>query len=133
MSKNFVFKKSRFEVPSMDYKDVSLKYWNLSLVTVAVLAVVTMVSPDLAMANDIGEMSGFKNALDKIINVIAGPIGQAISVGGMAIAGIVFIFNRQDMGEGFKSLLAVVFGICFIAFGASIVNAIFSGNSALIA
>ena len=50
----------------------------------------------------------------------------------MACCGIVFIFARQDMAEGFKLMLQVVFGICFIVFAVTIVDALFSFSSAII-
>lgn len=65
-------------------------------------------------------------------NTILGKWGMLVSVAGMACVGIVYIFNRQDMSEGFKMFLQVVFGICFIAFASQIVNALFSFSGAVI-
>jgi len=95
----------------------------------AVLAVCALL-PDMALAS--GGLDEFAGPFEKVVNTITGKWGQLISVGGMAVCGVVFIFNRQDMGEGFKMLLQVVFGICFIAFASSIVTAMFSFSGAVI-
>lgn len=50
----------------------------------------------------------------------------------MALCGVIFIMNKDDISGGFKLLLSVVFGISFIAFAASIVNSVFSFSGAVI-
>jgi type IV secretion system protein VirB2 len=96
------------------------------LVVVAAVAVIALV-PDSALAS--GGISDFSGPFEKVINTITGPWGRIVSIAGMAICGVVFIFNRQDMGECFKMMLQVVFGICFICFAATIVDALFGSFS----
>jgi len=50
----------------------------------------------------------------------------------MALCGVLYIFNRDDLTGGFKLLLGVVFGISFIAFATSIVDSVFSFSGAVI-
>ena len=98
----------------------------LLLAALAVTAFMTLV-PDAAFAS--AGLSDFSGPFEKVVNTITGPWGRIVSIAGMAICGVVFIFNRQDMGEGFKMMLQVVFGICFICFAATIVDALFGGFS----
>ena len=86
--------------------------------------------PDQALAS--GGISEFTGPVDKVVNTITGPVGKAVAIIGMAICGFVFITQKEDMAGGAKSLLAVVFGICFIAFAAPIVNSVFSFSGAVI-
>lgn len=95
-----------------------------------VAVVLAAMLPETVLAS--GGLEEFAGPFEKVVNTITGKWGQLISIGGMAVCGVVFIFNRQDMGEGFKMLLQVVFGICFIAFAGSIVNAMFSFGGAVI-
>lgn len=96
----------------------------------AAVALVLAASPDCAFAS--GGIDEFSGPMEKVVNTILGKWGLLISIGGMACVGIVYIFNRQDMSEGFKMFLQVVFGICFIAFASQIVNALFSFSGAVI-
>jgi type IV secretion system protein VirB2 len=89
-----------------------------------------MVMPDLALAS--GGIGEFSAPLEKVMNTITGPAGKAISIVAMALCGLVFIMNKDDLSGGFKLLLGVVFGISFIAFAASIVNSVFSFSGAVI-
>ena len=100
----------------------------LSLAIVMLAAAV--LTPDQVLAS--GGLDEFASPFEKVVNTITGKWGQLMSVAGMALSGVVFIFNRQDMGEGFKMLLQVVFGICFIAFASTIVTAMFSFSGAVI-
>ena len=50
----------------------------------------------------------------------------------MALCGVIFIMNKDDISGGFKLLLSVIFGISFIAFAGSIVNSVFSFSGAVI-
>jgi len=103
----------------------SFLFWSL-----CIFALLSVVMPDLAMAT--GGIDEFSAPMEKVVNTILGKWGLMVSIGGMACVGIVYIFNRQDMSEGFKMFLQVVFGICFIAFATQIVNGIFSFSSAMI-
>jgi type IV secretion system protein VirB2 len=104
----------------------SFLFWSF-LCSFAILATIM---PDLALAT--GGIDEFSGPMEKVVNTMLGKWGMLISVAGMACIGIVYIFNRQDMSEGFKMFLQVVFGICFIAFATQIVNAIFSFSGAVI-
>lgn len=94
----------------------------------ALLALMAM--PDLALAS--GGIGEFSAPLEKVMNTITGPAGKAISIVAMALCGLVFIMNKDDLSGGFKLLLGVVFGISFIAFAASIVNSVFSFSGAVV-
>ena len=86
--------------------------------------------PDIAAAS--GGITEFSSPLEKVVNTITGPAGKYIGITAMAICGIIFIMNKEDVSGGFKLLLSVVFGISFIAFAASIVNSVFSFSGAVI-
>lgn len=87
--------------------------------------------PELALAS--GGITEFSGPLEKVVNTITGPAGKFISITAMAITGIIYLFNREDISGGFKLLLGTVFGISFIAFAGSIVNTAFSFTGALVA
>jgi type IV secretion system protein VirB2 len=89
------------------------------------------VFPDAAFAS--GGISEFSSPLEKVVNTITGPAGKWISIVAMALCGVVYVFNREDLSGAFKILLNAVFGISFIAFAASIVNSVFSFSGALVA
>ena len=86
--------------------------------------------PDFAFAS--GGITEFSDPLEQVVNTITGPAGKWISIVAMALCGVIFIMNRDDISGGFKLLLSVVFGISFIAFAASIVNSVFSFSGAVI-
>ncbi len=86
--------------------------------------------PDLALAS--GGIGEFSAPLEKVMNTITGPAGKTISIVAMALCGLVFIMNKDDLSGGFKLLLGVVFGISFIAFAGSIVNSVFSFSGAVV-
>ena len=67
-----------------------------------------------------------------MVNTITGPAGKWISIVAMGLCGVVYIYNKDDLSGGFKLLLSVVFGICFICFASSIVNSIFSFSGAVV-
>ena len=86
--------------------------------------------PDIAVAS--GGITEFSSPLERVVNTITGPAGKWISIVAMALCGVIFIMNKDDISGGFKLLLSVVFGISFIAFAASIVNSVFSFSGAVI-
>lgn len=86
--------------------------------------------PDIAAAS--GGITEFSSPLERVVNTITGPAGKWISIVAMALCGVIFIMNKDDISGGFKLLLSVVFGISFIAFAASIVNSVFSFSGAII-
>ena len=86
--------------------------------------------PDIAAAS--GAITEFSSPLERVVNTITGPAGKWISIVAMALCGVIFIMNKDDISGGFKLLLSVVFGISFIAFAASIVNSVFSFTGAII-
>ncbi len=101
---------------------IVFSFWSLAFIALFLV-------PEAVFAGGITE---FSTPFEKVINTITGKVGMYISVAGMAVCGIVYIFSRQDMGEGFKFFLQVMMGICFIAFASSIVNSIFSFSGAVI-
>ncbi|MBB5142159.1 TrbC/VirB2 family protein [Desulfovibrio intestinalis] len=86
--------------------------------------------PDIVVAS--GGITEFSSPLERVVNTITGPAGKWISIVAMALCGVIFIMNKDDISGGFKLLLSVVFGISFIAFAASIVNSVFSFSGAVI-
>lgn len=94
------------------------------------LGVIFFMLPEFALAS--GGISEFSSPLEKVVNTITGPAGKWISVVAMALCGVIFILNKDDISGAFKLLLSVVFGISFIAFAASIVNSVFSFSGAVI-
>lgn len=86
--------------------------------------------PEIAAAS--GGITEFSSPLERVVNTITGPAGKWISIVAMALCGVIFIMNKDDISGGFKLLLSVVFGISFIAFAASIVNSVFSFSGAVI-
>ena len=95
-----------------------------------VFAAAAMAFPEMALAS--GGITEFSSPLEKVVNTVTGPAGKYISIVAMAICGIIFIMNKDDISGGFKLLLSVVFGISFIAFAGSMVNSIFSFSGAVL-
>lgn len=93
-------------------------------------ALMSLVCPEYALAS--GGIDEFSSPLESVVGTITGPAGKWISVVAMAICGIIFIMNKDDISGGFKLLLSVVFGISFIAFATSIVNSLFTFSGAVI-
>ncbi|WP_448343679.1 TrbC/VirB2 family protein [Desulfovibrio piger] len=100
-----------------------------SLFFIALVAVV-VAFPEMVLAS--GGITEFSSPLEKVVNTITGPAGKYISIVAMAICGLIFIMNKDDISGGFKLLLSVVFGISFIAFAGSMVNSIFSFSGAIL-
>jgi type IV secretion system protein VirB2 len=86
-----------------------------------------IVTPEVALAGGIGDFAG---PVEKVMETVTGPVGKAVAIIGMALCGFYFITNKEDISGGAKALLGIVFGICFIAFAAPIVNSIFSFSGA---
>ena len=100
------------------------------LTFLSLAALCLLIFPDIAAAS--GGITEFSSPLEKVVNTITGPAGKWISIVAMALCGVIFIMNKDDISGGFKLLLSVVFGISFIAFAASIVNSVFSFSGAVI-
>lgn len=96
----------------------------------ALLLLVAVASPEIASAS--GGITEFSSPLESVVNTVTGPAGKWISIVAMALCGVIFILNKDDLSGGFKLLLQVVFGISFIAFATSIVNSVFSFSGAII-
>ena len=103
---------------------------NSRLLFLGLAALCLLAFPDLAAAS--GGITEFSSPLERVVNTITGPAGKWISIVAMALCGVIFIMNKDDISGGFKLLLSVVFGISFIAFAASIVNSVFSFSGAVI-
>lgn len=110
-------------------------YLQIGVLFSFVLALVTLIfSPDLAMAKQIGLLGqGGTSGIQAVMDTITGPVGKTISIVAMAICGVMFIMQKDDLSGGIKLLLSVVFGISFIAFSGSIIEAVFPdfANSSL--
>lgn len=101
----------------------------LAFFSVGVITLFMASCPE-AMAS--GGISEFSSPLEKVVGTITGPAGRWIAIAGMAIVGLVYIFNKEDIAGGVKLLLNVVFAICFIAFATGIVDSIFSFSGAVL-
>ena len=88
-------------------------------------ALFAVLAAEPALASGI---ESFATPVEKVMETITGPVGKAVAIIGMALCGFYFIQNKEDISGGAKALLGVVFGICFIAFAAPIVNAVFGGG-----
>jgi type IV secretion system protein VirB2 len=97
--------------------------------TLFIFFAVWLVFPDLAQAGGIGDFAG---PIDKVVETITGPVGKAVSIIAMALSGYYFITNKEDIAGGAKGLLGTVFGICFIALAAPVVNQLFSFSGAVV-
>jgi len=100
----------------------------LSTLPLFILAVF-LILPDCALAST--GIDEFTGAVDKVMNTLTGPVGKSVAIIGMALCGFYFINNKEDIAGGAKALLGVVFGICFIALAAPIVNSVFSFSGAV--
>ena len=85
---------------------------------------------DIAAAS--GGIDEFSGPIEKVMNTLTGPVGRYTSIVAMGLCGVAYIWRREEMTEGFKHALSVVFGISFIAFATSIVDSIFSFSGVLI-
>jgi type IV secretion system protein VirB2 len=85
-----------------------------------------------AISHASGGITEFAGPLEQVVGTITGPAGKWVSIIAMALCGIMYIFNKDDLSGGFKLLLNVVFGISFVCFAASIVNSVFSFSGAII-
>jgi type IV secretion system protein VirB2 len=94
----------------------------------AVLAVLAI--PDMAFAS--GGITEFAGPVQKVVDTLTGPVGKSISILGMVLVGVYFIYQKDDISGGAKMLLSVVFGICFIAFGSTIVTSVFGFSGAMV-
>ena len=100
----------------------------LFLLLFAALAV--LLDPGSAFAS--GGISEFSSPLEKVVNTVTGTAGKLISIAAMAIAGIMYLFSRDDISGGFKLLLQVVMGISIVCFAGGVVNSVFSFSGALV-
>ncbi|MBF0482137.1 MAG: TrbC/VirB2 family protein [Desulfovibrionaceae bacterium] len=91
---------------------------------------VAILAPNHAWAS--GGITEFSSPLEKVVNTVTGPAGRWIAIAGMAIVGLVYIFNKEDISGGVKLLLNVVFAICFIAFATGIVDSVFTFSGAVL-
>lgn len=99
-------------------------------VTLCLLSLETLLVCPPAFAS--GGIDQFSSPLEKVVGTITGPAGRWISIAAMALCGVIYIFNKDDLSGGFKLLIGVVFGISFIAFAAGIVDGLFSFSGAVI-
>ena len=99
---------------------------NNTKITLLILLAISLF-PEIAFASGIEE---FRGPVEKVLGTVAGPVGGIISAISLAIVGITFISKKAELGEGFKMLLSIIIGVCFIACASSIINAIFSFSGA---
>ncbi len=100
----------------------------LFLLLFAALAV--LLDPGCAFAS--GGISEFSSPLEKVVNTVTGTAGKLISIAALAIAGFMYLFNRDDISGGFKILLQLIMGISIVCFAGGIVNSVFSFSGALV-
>jgi type IV secretion system protein VirB2 len=103
---------------------------SLSVVAPVVALGACLLFPDLAAAS--GGIEEFSAPLARVMGTVTGNAGKYISIIAMALTGLTYIYNKDDLSGGFKLGLQVVFGISFIAFAGSIVNSVFTFSGALL-
>ena len=59
------------------------------------LGVIFFMLPEFALASD--GISEFSSPLEKVVNTITGPAGKWISIVVMALCGVIFILNKDDI------------------------------------
>ncbi len=75
-----------------------------------------------------GGISDFDSPMEKVVNTVTGPWGKYVSIIGMALVGVVYIFRKDDISGVVAMLLNIVFAICFIAFATNIVTTVFGSG-----
>ena len=86
--------------------------------------------PEVALAST--KISEFNTPMETFVGIFTGPVGKWISIAGMTGVGLTLIFKHEDMTGGMKTLLGVVFAICFIAFANTMVDHAFTFNGAML-
>lgn len=102
---------------------------NTKLLGLAGLAIL-LALPELCHAS--GGISDFNDPFEKVVGTITGSTGRYIAIFGIATAGGMLIWKKEDPMGAFKMLLSVVFGASFIALAANITDAVFSFTGAII-
>lgn len=101
-----------------------------SLWALSALALGLILLPEAAHATT--TLNELASPLEKFVGAITGKVGRWVSIIGMALIGIYYILNREDMSGPIKYALGVVFAIAFLAFAKSIVDALFSFSGAVL-
>ncbi len=97
---------------------------------ISFLWAVLIMLPTLAKAtNAITEFSG---PLERVVGTLTGPAGMWVSILAMALCGVYYVMNKDDISGTFKQVLSTVFAITCIASAATIVNNVFSFTGAMI-
>lgn len=97
---------------------------------IAVAWAVAIMLPKIAGAtNAITEFSG---PLERVVGTLTGPAGMWISILAMALCGVYYVMNKDDITGTFKQVLSTVFAITCIASAATIVNNVFSFTGAVV-
>ena len=96
---------------------------------IAFFVVLVLFAGDALASSGISE---FEGPTEAVVNTLTGRWARYFAILCMAITGITFIWKREELSGGFKMLLGLVFGLSFIAFAASIVDALFSFSGALL-
>lgn len=94
------------------------------------LALLLIAAPEHAQASS--AIADFATPLQKVLDTITGPIGRIIAIAGVLICGVMLTMRNEEISEGMKGFLKTVFGICFIALAANIVDGIFSFSGAVV-
>jgi len=102
----------------------------LSLWALSALALGLILLPEAAQASS--TLNELASPLETFIGAITGKVGRWVSIAGMAMIGIYYILNREDMSGPIKYGLGVVFAIAFLAFAKSMVDAMFSFSGAVL-
>lgn len=89
-----------------------------------------LILPEAAQATT--TITDLAKPLEVFVGAITGQVGRWIAIIGMALIGVYYILNREDMSGPIKYGLGVVFAIAFLAFAKSIVDAAFSFKGALL-
>ncbi len=115
-------------------KNFIKQVWNTKLkkrkYIIAFLWAMAIMLPQIAKAtNAITEFSG---PLERVVGTLTGPAGMWISILAMALCGVYYVMNKDDISGTFKQVLSTVFAVTCIASAATIVNNVFSFTGAVI-
>ena len=99
-------------------------------ILMVLVAVVSFIFPDFVFAS--GGITEFSSPLEKIVGTITGPMGKYISIAGIALAGVMYLINKEDLSGSMKGLITTVVSISIIAGSSSIVTTLFSFSGAVV-
>lgn len=121
----FFYKKLLTYLVNIKLTKISFNQYSRSFVLALLISM-----PNIAHAtNAITEFSG---PLERVVGTLTGPVGMWISILAMALCGVYYVMNKDDISGTFKQVVSTVFAITCIASATTVVNNVFSFTGALI-